>query len=113
MHQLTEVDKCVLLAVSSGALGGLIKEVIQDFIKKIKNQPARNFLRKIQSYFLACFFYGIILGVFTFAVLMFDTSTPVNDVKKYMVRLSIIFPLITIITEILESFVYEKQDNES
>ncbi len=40
MHQLTAVDKCVLLAIGFGANGGLIQAIIS----QIKNQQKNNFI---------------------------------------------------------------------
>lgn len=93
MHQLSEIDKHVLLAISSGALGGLICEIINDVENKIKNQPARSIVIKIKSYISACFFYGILMGAFTFAGLMFDTTSSIqaiNNSKKFIIIYGII-----------------------
>ncbi|MGB3758866.1 MAG: hypothetical protein WBA07_21200 [Rivularia sp. (in: cyanobacteria)] len=50
MHQLTEINKYVLLAlllaIASGALVGLISQLIKDIFGKIRNQPAPNNISK-------------------------------------------------------------------
>lgn len=115
MHQLTEVDKCVILAIGSGALGGLICEILNDVENKIKNQSARDITRRIKSYVLACFFYGILMGAFTFAGLMFDTTSPIQaiqDSKEFVVLYGIIgLPLITIFIKLLEPLLFKSQNN--
>ena len=45
MHQLTEIDKIVILAFCSGALGGLIQGDIKDIISQRKNDLKRNLLQ--------------------------------------------------------------------
>ncbi|MGB3653663.1 MAG: hypothetical protein WBA41_20945 [Rivularia sp. (in: cyanobacteria)] len=112
MHQLTEAEKFMLLAIGSGVLGGLIKEVIRDFISKIKNQLARNTAHKVKSYIAAGFFYGIGMGVFIFAALMFDTTIPIQENNKVVLLYIIIGqPLINLVTQRLESLFVKSQNN--
>ena len=112
MHQLTEAEKFVLLAIGYGALGGLIKELIRDFISKIKNQQARSTAHKVKSYIAAGFFYAIGMGVFIFAGLMFDTATPIQENNKVVVLYIIIGqPLINLVTQRLEPLFVKSQDS--
>lgn len=111
MYHLTEVDKCVLLAISSGALGGFIQAILQDILSKIKNSPT-TFIQKIKLYLSSCLINSILMGLFIFFGAMFDTrALIVNSAQFIVISGIIIFPLTTLSTEILENFVFKKQDN--
>lgn len=112
VHQLTEVDKCVLLAIGSGAIGGLIQAIIQDIVSQIKNSSTTNFIKRLKLYLSSCLTNSILLGLFIFFGVMFDTSASIANSGQFIVISGIIiFPLITLSTEILETFVFKKQDN--
>ncbi len=112
MYQLTEVNKYVLLAIGSGAIGGLIQAIIQDIVSQIKNSPVKNFVQKIKLYLSSCITGSILTGIFGFILFEFDTNTPIENTKKYIIPYAIILlPLITLSTELLTNFVFKKQDN--
>lgn len=112
MYQLTEVDKCVLLAIGLGAIGGLIQAIIQDIVSQIKNHPKNNFVERLKLYLSSCLTGSILTGIFGFILFEFDTNTPIENTKKYIIPYAIILlPLITLSTELLTNFVFKKQDN--
>ncbi len=112
MHQLTSVEKFVLLAIGSGALGGLIKAIIQDIVSQIKNSPKRNLTEKIKLYLSSCLTSIILIGILAFSLFAFDKNTPIENTKKYIIPYAIIIlPLITLGTELFKNFVFNKQDN--
>lgn len=112
MYQLTEVDKCILLAIASGALGGLIQAIIQDIVNQIKEDSKKNFIQRLKLYLSSCFTGSIFTGIFGFILFEFDTNTPIENTKKYIIPYAIILlPLITLSTELLTNFVFRKQDN--
>lgn len=112
MYQLTEVDKCVLLAIGFGANGGLIQGIIQDIISQIKNEPKNNFISRLKLYISSCLTGSILTGIFGFILFAFDTNTPIENTKKYIIPYAIILlPLITLSTELLKNVVFRKQDN--
>lgn len=112
MYQLTEVDKCILLAIASGGIGGLIQAIIQDIVNQIKNHPKNNFVQKIKLYLSSCLTGSIFTGIFGFILFASDTNTPIENTKKYIIPYAIILlPSITLSTELLTNFVFRKQDN--
>ena len=112
MYQLTELDKCVLLTIASGALGGLIQAIIQDIINQIKNSPTRNLTQKIKLYLSSCLTGIILIGIFGFTLFILDPNTLIENTKQYIIPYAmILLPLITLGTELLRTFVFKKQDN--
>ena len=85
MHQFAELDKymllALLLAIASGALIGLISQLIKDIFSKIRNQPAPNNISKLRSYADASFMFGIPMGMIAFIGLIFNTTTPIKNVR--------------------------------
>lgn len=116
MHNFTEIDQymllTVLLATASGAIGGIFTQLLKDIFSKIENQPVKSITSRVKSYAYASFMFSIPMGGLAFSAVIFNTSTPVKDVKQYIVPFAIIgLPLIALATKILTTFVFEKQDN--
>ncbi|MEM1392244.1 MAG: hypothetical protein AAGG00_02945 [Cyanobacteria bacterium P01_H01_bin.150] len=70
MHDFSEINKDVLLAlllaITSGALMGIILQLIKDIFSKIRNQPATSNILKLRSYTHASFMFGIPMGMLAF-----------------------------------------------
>lgn len=112
MHNFSEIDRIVIFAMASGALGGLIQGIIQDIINQIKNAHKTNLIQKIKLYVFSCFTGSILMGLFIFFGAMFDTSASIDNSGQFIIFVGIIgLPLITISTEILENFVFRSEDN--
>ncbi|MBV6624062.1 MAG: hypothetical protein KI793_14180 [Rivularia sp. (in: Bacteria)] len=112
MHQLTEVNKCVLLAITSGALGGLLQGIIQDIISQRKNVLNRNLTQRIKLYVFSCLVGSIIMGLFTFFGAMFDTSASIQNSGKFIIIYGIFgWYLTTLSTKLFDTFVFKRQEN--
>lgn len=112
MHQLTEIDKIVMLAMVYGALGWLFQSIIQNIINHIKNYPQRNIAQKINFYIFSCFAGSILMGLFIFFGAMFDTSASIQNSGQFIIIYIIIgFPLITLNTELISILIFKSEDN--
>lgn len=114
MYQLDEINKYVLLAIllamTSGAILGLILQFIKDIFSKLKSQPQINTNLKIKSYAHASFMFSIPMGIIAFNSLIFNTNTPIKNVVKYVIPCSIIGIMIGLGVQLLEYFSYKKNN---
>lgn len=116
MHQLSEINKDVilalLLAIASGTLAGIILQLINDIFSQIENQPATSIASRVKSYAHASFMFGIPMGIIAGVGLIFNTDTPIKNVRQFIVPFAIIgAPLIALTTKLLVNFLFKKQDN--
>ncbi|AFY54461.1 hypothetical protein Riv7116_1921 [Rivularia sp. PCC 7116] len=116
MHNFSEINKDVLLAlllaIASGALMGIISQIIKDIFTKIRNQPATSNISKLKSYADVSFMFGIPMGMIAFIGLIFNTATPIKNVREFVFPYVIIGgPSIVLVIQIFQNFVFKSEDN--